>query len=92
MTPRSCLFLIYISIISSWMELMCQIDLILFVWFRCFWVLTCDFGAENAKNKCKGNGFSRFALRASLQALRRCSGQSGMAFGPAIFRGAEAPR
>ena len=31
------------------MELICQLDLVLFVWFRCFWGLTCDFWAENAE-------------------------------------------
>jgi hypothetical protein len=30
---------------------MCQVDLVLFVGFKWFWGLTCDFWAENEKRK-----------------------------------------
>jgi hypothetical protein len=43
------LFLIYIFIISDWVYLTCQLDLVLFVWFRWFGGLTCVFWAENAE-------------------------------------------
>jgi hypothetical protein len=36
------------------MELKCQLDLVLFVWFRWFWGLTCDFWAENGGRKIAG--------------------------------------
>jgi hypothetical protein len=36
--------------IAVGVELFSILDLLLFVWFRWVWDLTCDFWAENAKN------------------------------------------
>jgi hypothetical protein len=43
-------FLIYISIISVWVQLTCHPDVIGLWRVRWFWGLTCDFWVENAEN------------------------------------------
>jgi hypothetical protein len=47
------LFLLFLSIFIIWVgvELKCQLDLVLFVWFSWFWGLTCDFGRKMIKEK-----------------------------------------
>ncbi len=48
---RGLLVFIYYFKYSGWKVTKFQLDLVLFVGVRRFWDLTCDFWAENAKNK-----------------------------------------
>lgn len=34
---------VHILILVDWVELFCHLDVVLFVWLRWFWGLTCDF-------------------------------------------------
>jgi hypothetical protein len=70
-----CLFFSTVLSIAVGVELFSILDLLLFVWFRWFWDLTCDFWAENAKNKYKtkqrqlqerGSGWERLGQRSGF--------------------------
>ena len=55
-------FFLSISIITVGVELTCNVDVVAFQRVRWIWDLTCDFWAENAKNKCKRNKQKRLAV------------------------------
>jgi hypothetical protein len=81
---RGLLVLIYIFIIAVGVELTCQLDLVLFVEFSWFWGLTCDFWAENAKEKIKAKAKAMKSVTSPC-GLRSSLRQSGSAFRAGLY-------
>jgi hypothetical protein len=73
------LFFSTVLSIAGWVELKCQLDLVLFVGFRWFLDLTCCFWAENGKRKITAKAKAMKSV-ASPFGLRSGVRQSGWCF------------